>query len=163
MFAFVMLSSPSRRTPEQRRCSALTLLLFECLLQMRSAAVNLYTAVSEWDLVLQLGCREGRQWNGLPRVEVCKKSVDVTLSAMVCSCLRRGVMVGPDDLSALSSLNDSMAGPTTLPDQEPWGRQHTNRKAQIATFLKTYCWEILQRQLHKCTCGWRAYLSYSFH
>lgn len=89
---------------------------------MRSAAVNLYTAVSEWDLVLQLGFREGRHWNGLPRVEVCKKSVDVTLSAMVCSCLTRGVMVGPDDLSALSSLKDSMAGPTTLPDQEPWGR-----------------------------------------
>jgi len=54
-------------------------------------------------------------WHRLPRevvkspsMEVFKKCVDITLSDMVYCIHRHRLMVGLDDLSGLSSLNDSM-------------------------------------------------------
>jgi len=55
------------------------------------------------------------RWNRLPRevvespsLEIFRKRVDVTLSDMVYSGHRHGLMVGPEDLRGLSNPNDPM-------------------------------------------------------
>ena len=58
-------------------------------------------------------------WSRMPRevvespfLEVLKKSVDVALRGMVSRHDGDGLMVGLDDLSGLSNLNDSVILPT---------------------------------------------------